>query len=96
MDHNENHPHKSRVELHAKDYHRRKRILAWVLSIAVLLTVAVGAYSAYIYLRTKDAVDNAYDDQNSVQIKNGEFDGKKKFAVLLMGTDTGHLIVKKK
>ncbi|NUE98246.1 LytR family transcriptional regulator [Lactobacillus melliventris] len=96
MDHNENHPHKSRVELHAKDYHRRKRILAWVLSIAVLLTVAVGAYSAYVYLRTKDAVDNAYDDQNSVQIKNGEFDGKKKFAVLLMGTDTGALDRKEK
>ena len=96
MDHNDNHPSKSRVELHERDYHKKRRILAWVLSITALLITAIGVYSAYIYFRTKNAVDDAYDSSNRVQVKNGEFDGKKKFAVLLMGTDTGALDRKEK
>ena len=96
MDHNDNHLNKSRVELHAKDYHKKRRILAWLSCLIALLVLAVCVYSAYIYFRTKDTVDDAYDAKNGVQIKNGEFNGKKKFAVLLMGSDTGALDRKEK
>ncbi|WEV50862.1 LCP family protein [Lactobacillus sp. ESL0731] len=91
MDHNDNRPSKSRVELHAKDYHRRRQVWAWLISIVAVAAVAAAAYSAYVYYRTKTAVDNTYDSNNQVQIKKGEFNGKKKFAVLLLGTDTGAL-----
>ena len=91
MDHNDNHPKKSRVEIHAKDYNKKKSLLKWVSIILFFAIVAVVAYSAYIYCRTKNAVDDTYDNNNQVQIKKGEFNGKKKFAVLLMGTDTGAL-----
>lgn len=92
MDHNDNHPNKSRVELHARDYQKsKKRVITWLLSIVVLAAVGLCVYSAYIYFRTKNAVDNTYDSSNHVQIQSGEFNGKKKFAVLLMGTDTGAL-----
>ena len=96
MDHNDNHPDKSRVELHAKDYHKKKRVLTWLSCFIAFLALAVCVYSAYIYFRTKDTVDNAYDAKNSVQIQNGEFNGKKKFAVLLLGSDTGALDRKEK
>ncbi|RMC23685.1 MULTISPECIES: LCP family protein [unclassified Lactobacillus] len=91
MDHNDNHPKKSRVEIHAKDYNKKKSLLKWISIILFFAIVAVVAYSAYIYCRTKNAVDDTYDNNNQVQIKKGEFNGKKKFAVLLMGTDTGAL-----
>ncbi|MBA1392661.1 LytR family transcriptional regulator [Lactobacillus sp. XV13L] len=91
MVHNDNHPHKSRVEVHVRDYKKKRRRLAWILSFFALTIVALIVYSAYVYFRTKNAVDGTYDSSNYVQIKNGEFNGKKKFAVLLMGTDTGAL-----
>lgn len=96
MDHNDNHPDKKRVEIHAKDYSRKRRIIAWILSAVALAVVSLAVYSSYIYFRTKNALDSTYDSNNHVQIMNGEFDGKKKFAVLLMGTDTGALDRKEK
>jgi len=91
MRNNENHPRETRVELHSKDYNRKGHILAWILSIIAVIVVAAAAYSTYVYFKAKDAVDQTYDTNNQVEIKNGEFNGKKKFAVLLMGTDTGAL-----
>lgn len=93
MDYNNNHPRKSRVELHEKDYHKKWHVLIWLVVIAILL---VATWSAYIYFKTKNAVDTTYDSNNQVQIKKGEFNGKKRFAVLLMGTDTGALDRKEK
>ncbi len=93
MDHNDNHPTKSRIELYEKDYKKRRHIVEWL--IGIVLTAAV-CYSSYVYFRTKNAVDNTYDSNTHVQIEKGEFDGKKKFAVLLMGTDTGALDRKEK
>lgn len=88
MNHNHNHPRKSRVERHAKDYKKRRYALILLLSIIVFVIVA---YSAYLYFRTKEAVDSTYDNSAHVQIKHGEFNGKNRFAILLMGTDTGAL-----
>ncbi|WEV41173.1 LCP family protein [Lactobacillus sp. ESL0684] len=96
MTHNDRHPDKTRVEIHAKDYHKKRRILGWVLGILTAGVLAVAIYSAYIYYQTKNAVDNTYDRHNQVQIKNDEFNGKNEFAVLLMGTDTGALDRKEK
>ncbi|MBN7276476.1 LCP family protein [Lactobacillus acetotolerans] len=91
MRNNENHPSKTRVELHSKDYKKKSRVLAWIISIIAILVVAAAAYSTYVYFKTKNAVDHTCDTNNRVEVKNGEFNGKKKFAVLLMGTDTGAL-----
>ncbi|WEV70668.1 LCP family protein [Lactobacillus sp. ESL0785] len=91
MEHNNNHPRASRVELHAKDYKKKRRLVTWLLSIMALIVTAAVIYSAYVFYRTKTTIDNAYDQNNQVQIHAGEFNGKKKFAVLLLGTDTGAL-----
>lgn len=93
MDHNDNHPAKTRVEVNKRNYNKRRHILEFFIGLALIAAVC---YSSYVYLRTKNAVDNTYDSNNHVQIKKGEFDGKKKFAVLLMGTDTGALDRKEK
>ncbi|BDR61033.1 transcriptional regulator [Lactobacillus xylocopicola] len=91
MDHNDNQPIRKRVALHAEKHRKKRRIWAWVLSVFALATVVVAAYSAYVYVRTKNAIDSTYDSSNHVQIKQGEFNGQRKFAVLLLGTDTGAL-----
>mgnify|MGYP002508735689 CR=1 FL=1 len=56
-----------------------------------ICAVAAVAYSAYVYFKAKSAVDQTYDPKNQVEVRDGEFNGKNKFAVLLMGTDTGAL-----
>lgn len=86
----------SRVERHSKDYNKKSHVLAWIISIVLIIAVGAIAYFGYVYFKTKNAVDKTYDPQNKVTIKSGEFNGKNKFAVLLMGTDTGALNRKEK
>lgn len=93
---NNNKPEGSRVQLHAKDYNKKYHIIAWIIGIVVAVALGVGAYFGYVYFKTKNAVDQTYDPKTSVKIKKGEFNGKRKFAVLLMGTDTGALDRKEK
>ena len=83
-------PDVSRVQLHS-DSNKKKHVLSWVVSIVVVVIVAAASYSAYVYFKAKNAVDQTYDPNNKVEIKSGEFNGKNSFAVLLMGTDTGAL-----
>ena len=86
---NNDKPINSRVEKHSADYNKKRHIWAWTISILTIVVLGVLAYFGYIYFKTKNAIDQTYDPQNKVAIKNGEFNGKKPFAVLLMGTDTG-------
>ena len=82
------HPKSTRVQNHK---YRKYRIWPWILGLVVL--AAVGAAIAYftsVYFKTKNAVDKTYDPHTAVKT-TGEFNGKKRFAVLLMGTDTGAL-----
>ncbi|CCI85024.1 transcriptional regulator [Lactobacillus pasteurii DSM 23907 = CRBIP 24.76] len=96
MKNNDKLPASRRVDLHAKEYHKKNHLLAWILSIVAVAVIAAASYSAYIYFKTKNAVDQTYDHNNSVKINSGEFNGKNSFAVLLMGTDTGALDRKEK
>ncbi len=83
-----NHPTETRVQNHK---YKKRHVWAWVTRIIVLVAVvATAAYFASVYFRTKNAVDKTYDPQTAVKT-TGEFNGKKRFAVLLMGTDTGAL-----
>lgn len=83
-----NHPTETRVQNHK---YKKRHVWAWVTGIIVLVAVVVtAAYFASVYFRTKNAVDKTYDPQTAVKT-TGEFNGKKHFAVLLMGTDTGAL-----
>lgn len=91
MKSDEKRPVKRRVELHAQEYRKKRRIWLWLLTAIVVIALGVAAYFVYVYFSTKNAVDKTYDPKTSVRIDNGEFNGKKKFAVLLMGTDTGAL-----
>lgn len=93
---NNDKPIASRVERHAKDYNKKYHIIAWIISIVAVIAVGALAYFGYIYFKTKNAIDQTYDPQAQVNIKKGDFNGKKKFAVLLMGTDTGALDRKEK
>lgn len=93
---NDNKPVGSRVERHAKDYNKKYHVIAWIVSIVAIVAIAALAYFGYVYFKTKNAVDQTYDPKAKVSIKNGEFNGKKPFAVLLMGTDTGALNRKEK
>lgn len=86
----------SRVQRHSKDYNKKNHVLAWIISVVLIIAIGAIAYFGYVYFKTKDAVDKTYDPQNKVTIKSGEFNGKNKFAVLLMGTDTGALDRKEK
>lgn len=83
-------PDVSRVQLHSED-NKKKHVLSWIVSIVAIVVVIAASYSAYVYFKAKNAVDQTYDPSNRVEIKSGEFNGKKNFAVLLMGTDTGAL-----
>lgn len=91
MKHNKNHPSHSRVEENQQYYHRDYHFWTWVISIVSVVIIALGLYSAYLFFRAKNAADQTYDPKTSVHIAKGEFNGKKPFAVLLMGTDTGAL-----
>lgn len=83
-----NHPTETRVQNHK---YKKRHVWAWVTGIIVLVAVvATAAYFASVYFRTKNAVDKTYDPQTAVKT-TGEFNGKKRFVVLLMGTDTGAL-----
>lgn len=83
-----NHPSGSRVQNHKYKNHR---VWLWITGIIILIAVvAAVAYFASVYFKTKDAVDKTYDPHTAVKT-TGEFNGKKRFAVLLMGTDTGAL-----
>lgn len=70
---------------------RRKRLLRWLGRIVVAGVVIAAVAVGYVYFRAKQAVDKTYDHQNAVTVKQGEFNGKRPFAVLLLGTDTGAL-----
>ncbi|MCJ2172495.1 LCP family protein [Lactobacillus kefiranofaciens] len=84
----EAHPSATRVQNHQYKNHH---VWAWVTGvIALIAVIAVAGYFASIYFKTKKAVDQTYDPHNAVKT-TGEFNGKKRFAVLLMGTDTGAL-----
>lgn len=86
---NENHPSGTRVQNHSYKNHH---VWAWIIGIVTLVgIIAVGAYFASVYFQTKNAMDKTYDSHTAVKTNNGEFNGKKRFAVLLMGTDTGAL-----
>ena len=91
MKNNDNKPQNSRVQLHSKDYKKKRHVVAWIISIIIIVALGVAGYFGYLYFKTKNAVDKTYDPQNQVHIGKGEFNGKHKFAVLLMGTDTGAL-----
>ncbi|KRL63267.1 LCP family protein [Lactobacillus psittaci] len=84
-----NHPSNSRVELHQADYRQKRRLWRKLLLLTIVIVLGALAYFGYVYLRTKGAIDQTYDNKNAVSTKSSTFDGKKKFAVLLLGTDTG-------
>lgn len=96
MKKDEERPAERRVDLHAKDYKKKNRVWFWLIIAVVVVALGVAAYFAYVYFSTKNAVDQTYDPKTSVHINKGEFNGKKKFGVLLMGTDTGALKRKEK
>lgn len=84
----QNHPSNSRVQNHKYKNHR---IWLWATGVIVLVVIIIAAaYFASVYFKTKNAVDKTYDPHTAVKT-TGEFNGKKRFAVLLMGTDTGAL-----
>lgn len=92
---NNKYPEKSRVEEHESEYGKSpstgKTVLRWLLSIIGILVLVGACYAGYVYFRTRSAINKTYDQNNAVQVGKGEFNGKNKFAVLLMGTDTGAL-----
>ncbi|ERJ43937.2 LytR family transcriptional regulator [Lactobacillus jensenii MD IIE-70(2)] len=55
----------------------------------MILLLGIGSYFSYIFFRTKGAIDKTYDPKTAVATNSSTFNGKKSFAVLLMGTDTG-------
>ena len=73
---------------------KQKQIRNWIIGIlAVVCAIAagVGLYAAHLYKTAEQAANKAYDSENAVKTTYGEFNGKKPFAVMLLGTDTGAL-----
>lgn len=73
---------------------KQKRIRNWIIGIlAAVCAIAagVGLYATYLYKTAEQAANKAYDSENAVKTTYGEFNGKKPFAVMLLGTDTGAL-----
>lgn len=73
---------------------KQKRVRNWIIGIlAVVCAIAagVGLYAAHLYKTAEQAANKAYDSENAVKTTYGEFNGKKPFAVMLLGTDTGAL-----
>lgn len=86
---NKNHPSGTRVQNHK---YKRHHVVAWVIGIiAVIAVLGTAGYFASVYLKAKNAVDKTYDSHTAVKTTSGDFNGKQRFAVLLMGTDTGAL-----
>lgn len=78
----------SRVEInHQRE--KKKRVSRWIKYIIGIIFLFACIYVTAVYLKTKNAFDKTYDPQNSVT--QAGFSSKKKFAVLLLGTDTGAL-----
>ncbi|MCT7855845.1 MAG: LCP family protein, partial [Lactobacillus iners] len=78
----------SRVEInHQRE--KKKRVYRWIKYIIGIIFLFACIYVTAVYLKTKNAFDKTYDPQNSVT--QAGFSSKKKFAVLLLGTDTGAL-----
>ena len=78
---------------------KQKQIRNWIIGIlAVVCAIAagVGLYAAHLYKTAEQAANKAYDSENAVKTTYGEFNGKKPFAVMLLGTDTGALDRKEK
>lgn len=88
---NNNKPEYSRVFRHSNDYHKKNHVLIKIIIAIGIIAISALVYFGYIYFKTKNAINQTYDQNNKVNIKKGEFNGKKRFAVLLMGTDTGAL-----
>ncbi|MBP2057397.1 LCP family protein required for cell wall assembly [Lactobacillus colini] len=78
----------SRVELNKKS-RKKSHPLLWIITIIILAIAGAASYGGYVYFKAKQAVDQTYDPKNAV--KQDNFDGKKSFAILLLGTDTGAL-----
>ncbi|MCH3905780.1 MAG: LCP family protein [Lactobacillus sp.] len=79
----------SRVEMNRrrKKPHHLRHFILWLLAIII---VGVACYAGYLYHRTKQAADLTYDPNNKVT-STADFNGKKPFSILLLGTDTGAL-----
>jgi LCP family protein required for cell wall assembly len=79
----------SRVELNRrrKKPHHLRHFVLWLIAIVVL---GAAGYAGYLYHRTKQAADKTFDANNQVT-STGDFNGKKPFSILLLGTDTGAL-----
>lgn len=78
----------------AQHRRRNKVIRNWIIGILGVICVAavgVGLYARHLYSTAEQAANKAYDQENAVKTTYGEFNGKKPFAVLLLGTDTGAL-----
>lgn len=90
-----NHPGETRVQNHKYKNHH---VWAWVIGIVALIgVIAAVAYFVSVYFKTQNAMNKTYDNDPHTAVKtDGEFNGKKHFAVLLMGTDTGALDRKEK
>lgn len=72
----------------ARYNHKKKHpVRRFILSLLALIILGVGGYAAHVYSRTKQAFDNTFDPQN--RAANVNYDGKRPFSILLMGTDTG-------
>ncbi|MDO4912581.1 MAG: LCP family protein [Lactobacillus sp.] len=80
-----------RVDLHQKEYRKKSKGLRWLIGIIVTVLLGALVYATYLYFEAKSSFDSAFDSKTSVKISSDEFNGKKPFAVLLMGTDTGAL-----
>lgn len=73
---------------------KQKTVRNWIIGVlAVVCAIAagVGLYAAHLYKTAEQAANKAYDSENAVKTTYGEFNGKKPFAVMLLGTDTGAL-----
>lgn len=75
----------SRVERYSNK--KKHPVRRFILILLALIILGVGGYAAYVYHRTKQAFGFTFDAQN--RAANINYDGKRPFSVLLMGTDTG-------
>lgn len=85
------HPTLSRVEANQQAQKNRKHPLRWIFGTLVVILLGLAAYVGYLYYTVQDAGNSIQDPSTSVKVNSKDFDGKKKFAVLLLGTDTGAL-----
>ncbi|MDT9545195.1 LCP family protein [Lactobacillus jensenii] len=84
-----NYPGNSRVALYESNKRKRNKKIRLIIGIIMILLLGIDSYFSYIFFRTKGAIDKTYDPKTAVATNSSTFNGKKSFAVLLMGTDTG-------